>query len=144
MLTEEQFIRKWKEIKGGIRALWGRIEDHELDEVNDFNEVTGLVEDRYGETREEIKKKLQQLMDSFDNDSDKNFTLDQSSYERSPIQSRTSSQSQIEDAATDITTRSAERHEFEEKTFHASREEMTDPSHHSNYSGANPGRERLI
>lgn len=85
MLSQEQIHNKWNEIKGGIRNLWGRLSEEELDEYkNNPTEVSHLVEERYGETKEEIKKKMQQLMDSFDNDSDKNFSINESSYQRKP------------------------------------------------------------
>lgn len=133
MLNEQQFEGKWTEIKGGIRNLWGKITDDELEQIKgNITEVSGLVEEKYGETKEEIKQKLTNLMNSFDNDSDKNISPDVSSYERSPLQTRTSETSQRQDS--DINTRSPERKEFDEKTFEASR------SGNSNYSGANPGR----
>lgn len=136
MLNQEQFEGKWKEIKGGIRNLWGKLTDDELERVKgNITEVSGLVERRYGETKEEIKAKLDRLMDSFDNDTDKNISPDVSSYQRSPLDVRTSQTSQLQDS--DIKTRSPERSEFDERTFEASQ------SGESNYSGANPNREQL-
>lgn len=144
MFDQEQIRGKWNDIKGGIRNLWGRITDEELNEMQgNLTEVSGLVEERYGETKEEIKKKLDQLMDSFDNDTDKNISFNQSSYQRSPLTDRTSAQSQLQDEADDYLTRSEEREEFEKKTYDASKEARLDAQNHSNYSGANPGRERL-
>lgn len=143
MLNEEQFRGKWNEIKGGIRNLWGRISEDELEQFKgNITKVTGLVEERYDETKDEIKSKLERLLNSFDNDTDKNISIDRTSFERSPIEERTSAESQLEDEVADYTTRSPERSEFENKTFRASHEEVEDPQHHSNYSGANPGRER--
>lgn len=85
MLTQEQIRGNWKEIKGGIRNLWGRISDNELEQFKgNLTEVTGLVEKRYGETKKEIKEKLNRLIDSFDNDTDKNIDPDRTSYQRSP------------------------------------------------------------
>jgi uncharacterized protein YjbJ (UPF0337 family) len=136
MLNEEQFSGKWLEIKGGIRNLWGKLTDDELEMVKgNVTEVTGLVERKYGETKEEIKAKLNQLMESFDNDTDKNISPDVSSYERSPVEPRTSQTSQLQDS--DIKTRSPERAEFDKKTYDASKEGD------SNYSGANPNREKF-
>lgn len=133
MLNQEQFEGKWKEIKGGIRNLWGRITDDELEQMKgNIDEVTGLVEERYGETKDEIRSKFRQLMDSFDNDSDKNITPNVDSFERSPL---TTEQSQSMDS--DISTRSPERAAFDRKTYDAAQEGD------SNYSGANPGREKL-
>lgn len=144
MLTEQQFNNKWNEIKGGIRNLWGRITDEELEALkNNLSGVTHLVQERYGETKKETKSKFDQLMDSFDNDTDKNIDLDRTSYRRSPIEERTSAESQFEDEVTDYSTRSFERSEFEGKSYQAGHEEIEDPRHHSNYASINPNRERL-
>lgn len=136
MLNQEQFNGKWKEIKGGIRNLWGRITDDELESLKgNITEVTGLVESKYGETKEEIKAKFDQLMDSFDNDTDKNLSPDVDSYQRSPLGPRTSQTSQLQDS--DIKTRSPERETFDRRTYQASQEGD------SNYSGANPNRDKI-
>jgi uncharacterized protein YjbJ (UPF0337 family) len=86
MLTSEQFNGRWKEIKGGIRNLWGKITDDEIDQTKgDLTQLSGIVEQRYSETKEEIKNKYDQLMASFDNDTDKDIDPDVSSYHRKPI-----------------------------------------------------------
>lgn len=144
MLNEEQFRGKWNEIKGGIRTLWGRISDEELDEMQgDYTEVSGLVEERYGETKAEINKKLNQLMESFDNDSDKNIIFNETSYQRNPLRDRTSEESQLEDESHEFKSRSKERGAFENKSFHEGQKEIQDPQRNSNYSAVNPGREKL-
>lgn len=133
MLNEQQFEGKWTEIKGGIRNLWGKLTDDELEQVKgNLMEVTGLVEAKYGETKEEIRQKLHSLMDSFDNDTDKNITPDAASFERSPLGVRTSEESQKQD--TDRRPMSSERKAFDGKTYEAT------TNGESNYSGANPGR----
>ncbi len=136
MLNQEQFNGKWTEIKGGLRNLWGKLTDDELEQFKgNITEVTGLVERKYGETKEEIKSKLDRLMDSFDNETDKNISPDVSSFERSPLGARTSQTSQLQDS--DVKTRSPERNEFDKKTYQATQDGD------SNYSGANPNREKI-
>lgn len=99
MLNEQQFQGKWTEIKGGLKNLWGRLTDDELEQVKgNIKEISGIVEERYGEKKEDIKMKLDQLMDSFDNDTDKNITPDESSYQRSPLDIRTSETSHRQDS----------------------------------------------
>lgn len=116
MLNEQQFLGKWTEIKGGLKNLWGRLTDDELEQVKgNVKEITGIVEERYGETKKDIKMKLDQLMDSFDNDTDKNITPDESSYQRSPLEILTSETSQRQDS--DIKTRSPERAAFDKKIY---------------------------
>ena len=86
MLTKEQYESKWPEIKGGIRNLWGGLTEAEIESAKgDLTEITSLVEERYHETKDEIRKKLDMLMESFDNDTDKNLDPDVSSYQRSPV-----------------------------------------------------------
>lgn len=88
MLNEQQFEAKWKEIKGGIRNLWGQLTEDELDQMKgNLHEIVDVVQDRYGDTREEIQQKFNQLMDSFDNDTDKNISPDEASYMRKPTDS---------------------------------------------------------
>lgn len=139
MLNNQQFEGKWNEIKGGVRNLWGNITDDELEQVKgNIYEVTSIVERKYGETKSEIKAKLDQLMNSFDNDTDKGITPDVSSFERAP---ETAESSQLKDS--DIKTRSPEREAFDKKTFEKSNEGIENPEQHSNYNGANPGRTAL-
>lgn len=133
MLNQQQFEGKWTEIKGGIRNLWGKITDDELEQFKgNITEVTGLVEEKYGETKEEIRQKLDRLMESFDNETDKNISPDVSSYERSPLGVRTSETSQLQDR--DRIPTSPERKTFDERTYERSQDGD------SNYSGANPNR----
>ncbi len=143
MLNEQQIQGKWMEIKGGLKNLWGKLTDDELDQTRgNLQRVGGLVEEKYGESREDIKTKLDRLMASFDNDTDKDLThhTGTTSYERSPIEPRTSAASQAQDKASEFYGDTPEREAFDEKTFAASQGTFEDPQRRSNYSGANPGR----
>ena len=86
MLNEDQIKGKWKEVRGGIRNLWGRLSDDELDQAKgNLTKITGLIQDKYGESKEAIKNKLDRLMDSFDNETDRSKQdLSTSSYQRNP------------------------------------------------------------
>lgn len=88
MLTHQQYETKWTEIKGGIKNLWGHLSDQEIENAKgNLTELTGVIEDRHHESKDEIRNKLNKLMDSFDNDTDKNIDPDVSSYQRSPVDS---------------------------------------------------------
>jgi uncharacterized protein YjbJ (UPF0337 family) len=116
MLNQEQIKGKWDEIKGGVKNLWGKVTDDDLEKIKgNIQSVSGIVEEKYGESKESIAKKLDNLMDSFDNDTDKSLKLNdgESSYERNPTGIKTSGHSQYEDEAEDINTRSEERSKFE-------------------------------
>lgn len=116
MLNQEQIKGKWNEIKGGVRNLWGEITDDELDQTKgNIQAVSGIVQQKYGETKESIKKKLDSLMDSFDNETDKSLKLNdgEASYQRNPTSVRTSATSEVQDELSDPKTRSSERSAFE-------------------------------
>ena len=117
MLNQEQIKGKWDEIKGGVKNLWGKVTDDDLEKVKgDIQSVSGIVEKKYGESKESITKKLDDLMDSFDNETDKSLKLNdgESSYERNPTGIKSSGHSQYEDEVEDFNTRSPERSKFEE------------------------------
>lgn len=88
MFSEEQIKGKWKEFKGGIRNVWGQLSDADVERTKgNFGKITNLVQERYGETRESIKSKLDRLLASFDNYTDKHpKDVGPTSYERSPVQ----------------------------------------------------------
>lgn len=86
MLNEDQIRGKWKEIKGGVRNLWGQITDDDLEKTKgNFSKISGLIQNRYGETREVVKNKLDVLLASFDNETDKHpRDIGGTSYQRNP------------------------------------------------------------
>lgn len=84
MLTDDEIKSKWNEIKDGIRTLWGNLSDDQLDATKgNLASIAGVIQKEYGETKDSIQEKLQRLLDSFDNDTDRlNFYTD--SYQRKP------------------------------------------------------------
>ena len=85
MLTREQYETKWPEIKAGIRNLWGHITEREIEESKeDLFGLSDVIQDRYHESKGEIHSRIKHLMDSFDNDTDKNILPDESSFMRKP------------------------------------------------------------
>lgn len=116
MLNQNEFNGKWDEIKSGMRNLWGKLTDDELEQSKgNLQSVSGIVQDRYGESKGSIKKKLDTLMASFDNETDKSLKINdgESSFERNPTEVRTAQTSQLQDSMEDIRTRSPERTKFE-------------------------------
>ena len=88
MLNKEQFQGKWTEIKSGLKNLWGEITDDEIESVKDnLQSIDLIVEKKHGERKESILKKLEALMESFENETDKSlkFNDGESSYRRSPV-----------------------------------------------------------
>ena len=88
MLSQEQINFKWTEIKAGVRNIWSDISDSELDETKaNISQIPNLISRKYLETNQSINQKLDKLMDTFDNETDKGHLLNDgiSSYQRSPL-----------------------------------------------------------
>lgn len=85
MLNAEERRMKWEEIKGGIRNLWGDIDPVALDRTEgNIPALAQLIRNETGESQDTIKDKMQLLVDSFDNETDRN-NISTSSYMRSPL-----------------------------------------------------------
>ncbi|MFP5386270.1 MAG: hypothetical protein ACLGHN_09350 [Bacteriovoracia bacterium] len=86
MLNPEQYQAKWPEIRAGVRNLWGHLTEREIEGAKeDLYALSDLVVDRYHESKTEIHSKINHLLESFDNETDKNISPDTSSYMRSPL-----------------------------------------------------------
>jgi uncharacterized protein YjbJ (UPF0337 family) len=49
----------WKQFKGQVKQTWGDLTDDELDRVEGRqDELAGLIQERYGKTREEAQREV--------------------------------------------------------------------------------------
>lgn len=56
---------KWKEIKGSVRAKWGELTDDEVEQVAGNTErLAGLIQQKYGHSKEEAKREVNDFIDS--------------------------------------------------------------------------------
>jgi uncharacterized protein YjbJ (UPF0337 family) len=54
---------KWTQIKGEIRKSWGKLTDDEVEQTKgDVTKLAGLVQQKYGETQENVQAKLKNFM----------------------------------------------------------------------------------
>lgn len=59
----DQLKGNWKELKGQIREQWGKLTDDEIDEAEgDREQIVGLVQKKYGKTREEAERAFDDWM----------------------------------------------------------------------------------
>lgn len=59
VLNEENMKGKWKEAKGEIQKLWGKLTDDELEQAKgDMTALSGIIQQRYGESKESVQTKL--------------------------------------------------------------------------------------
>jgi uncharacterized protein YjbJ (UPF0337 family) len=58
---------QWKQIKGRVKQQWGRLTDDELDQLTgSYEELAGLIQERYGYSREEAVNELDMFLDNYD------------------------------------------------------------------------------
>ncbi len=59
MLNENIIDGKWKMVKGEIQKVWGKLTDDELEQTKgNISQLTGLVQQRYGENQESIRERI--------------------------------------------------------------------------------------
>lgn len=58
---------QWKQIKGKVKQQWGRLTDDELEQMSGtYDELAGLIQERYGYSREEAMNELDMFLDNYD------------------------------------------------------------------------------
>lgn len=63
MLNDNIVGGKWKLVKGQIQKAWGKLTDDELEQTRgDVTQLTGLVQQRYGENQESIRERINKFI----------------------------------------------------------------------------------
>ena len=59
VLNEDTVKGNWKEVKGGVQKMWGKLTDDELEQAQgDLTALTGIIQQRYGESKEAVQTKM--------------------------------------------------------------------------------------
>lgn len=52
----------WRQMKGKVKARWGKITDDELDQIEgNYEMLCGKIQEAYGLSREEVERDLSRL-----------------------------------------------------------------------------------
>jgi uncharacterized protein YjbJ (UPF0337 family) len=58
-MNQDQVSGKWKQLKGQIKAKWGKMTDDDLTEAEgDMEKLAGRIQERTGDSRENIRNWL--------------------------------------------------------------------------------------
>lgn len=56
-MNREQIKGNWNQVKGAVKQKWGQLTDDDLTEVaGDYDRLVGKIQERTGDTEENIKK----------------------------------------------------------------------------------------
>ena len=58
---------KWKEMRGQVKEWWGKLTDDDLERVGGkYDQLVGLIQEKYGYTRERVEKEFDGRMAKFE------------------------------------------------------------------------------
>ena len=61
-MNQDVWEGRWKQVKGKVKAAWGELTDDEIDKTEgNSDQLAGLLQERYGLSKEEAKKQIDQL-----------------------------------------------------------------------------------
>lgn len=62
-MNSEIFKGKWEQLKGTVQKKWGELTNDEIAQVEgDAMKLSGLVQERYGRTKEEAEREINEWM----------------------------------------------------------------------------------
>lgn len=62
---------KWNEIKGELQKTWGKLTQDELEQTKgDMKAIKGLLQQKYGQTREDFNSELERIYQRFEEKKD--------------------------------------------------------------------------
>lgn len=65
-MNEDTIKGKWLEVKGEILNQWGKMTDDELNQTKgNTASILGLIQQKYGNKKEEIQEKLEGILGRF-------------------------------------------------------------------------------
>ena len=65
-MNQDVFAGQWKQMRGELKSWWGRLADDELEQVGgQKDKLIGLVQERYGYTREHAEREVEMRFKEF-------------------------------------------------------------------------------
>ena len=70
-INEDTVKGKWLEIKGEVQKSWGKLTSDEIEKTKgDIKAMAGLVQQRYGENKDQFEKKFSAIVNRFEDSKD--------------------------------------------------------------------------
>ncbi len=62
-MNDDVFTGQWTQMRGSLKSWWGRLTDDDLDRIaGQKDRLVGLVQEKYGQTREEAEREVEQRL----------------------------------------------------------------------------------
>ena len=67
-MNQDVLMGTWKQIRGEMKSWWGRLTDDDLDRIEgSIDQLSGLLQKRYGYTRDEAKREIADFIEQVGN-----------------------------------------------------------------------------
>lgn len=64
-MNSDTFNGKWKVVKGNVKKKWGDLTDDDIKQIDGQKDIlVGKVQEKYGKSREEAEKEVDQYFES--------------------------------------------------------------------------------
>lgn len=58
-MNKDQFMGKWKELKGKIKEKWGKLTDDDISQINGrWDQLSGKLQQKYGWNKEHAEREM--------------------------------------------------------------------------------------
>lgn len=65
-MNDDVFTGRWRQLRGSLKSWWGRLTDDDLDRIGGQKDrLVGLVQEKYGQTREEAEREVEQRLSEY-------------------------------------------------------------------------------
>jgi uncharacterized protein YjbJ (UPF0337 family) len=65
-MNKDEFAGRWKQVRGEAKQWWGKLTDDDLEKVGGKIDVfMGLIQEKYGYTREKAEEEFNRRMDEY-------------------------------------------------------------------------------
>ncbi len=64
IINHDVMVGKWKQVRGMVKQWWGKLTDNDLNRISGrYEELVGLIQERYGHTRDQAEKEVARFME---------------------------------------------------------------------------------
>ena len=70
-MNQDILAGKWKQMRGELKTWWGKLTDDDVDRIGgQKDKLVGLIQERYGYTREQAEQEVERRLQEYDDKTD--------------------------------------------------------------------------